>query len=108
MKNVAFLPEELCHLCGTCIAVCPQDDLYFENEKIESLGKCITCGNCYKVCPGIAFKFPGKRKQANFDKALGNYHRIYVGQNKRIKDGYKFASGGVVSGLLEYVAKRLC
>lgn len=48
----------LCHRCGTCIGICPNNALNFNMEGfpcIENLAVCTDCKKCVKVCPGNSF-----------------------------------------------------
>lgn len=47
-----IIDKDLCDLCGTCVAVCPEDcieltETYLQIDNVH----CTTCGLCTKVCP---------------------------------------------------------
>lgn len=62
----------LCTRCGTCVGICPTDNLDFfdrlgqclPKEKYKIPGakiastKCLDCGLCYKFCNGKGVSFP--------------------------------------------------
>lgn len=103
MGNYLDLKEKvwdtgLCTGCGGCVAVCPADALYFDNDSGEfnplSTGYCkevsdgVSCGACYAVCPRL------------------DYNGTEAGERLRVlaaKAGFtveKRQSGGAVSALL--------
>ncbi len=60
----AFVVEERCKECETCILVCPKKCIEI-SKKLNSKGyhpividqeKCIGCGLCVTVCPDIAIE----------------------------------------------------
>ncbi|MGQ9664852.1 MAG: hydrogenase iron-sulfur subunit [bacterium] len=54
-QPVAYVNDDNCSLCRTCISVCPYNAIYIENEKIrvrEDL--CMGCGVCTSACPAAA------------------------------------------------------
>lgn len=53
LKRKAFVDEDLCVACGTCIKVCPLKIITINTgivAEIETL-KCVGCGKCAKACP---------------------------------------------------------
>ncbi|MBD3321498.1 MAG: 4Fe-4S dicluster domain-containing protein [Chitinivibrionales bacterium] len=42
---------QLCDLCGTCIAVCPEDALVMTPVLQCDRKKCTRCGRCVGICP---------------------------------------------------------
>jgi len=95
----------LCHSCGACSGVCPDDAIRFE-ETVSGLlfprvnpDKCSECGRCLAVCPGESFgdDLSGMLPE---DPFTGNSLRSFVGKSA---DKHVYAnsqSGGVASGLL--------
>ncbi len=46
------IDQELCGLCGTCVAVCPVDAIRVtEFRVILDQEVCIQCGKCETICP---------------------------------------------------------
>ena len=50
-----LIRQDLCDLCGDCVAVCPVDAVSLE-EFYALIDKevCTECGNCLIVCPAKA------------------------------------------------------
>ncbi len=54
-QPVAYVNDDYCSLCRTCISACPYNAIFIENEKIkirEDL--CMGCGVCASACPAAA------------------------------------------------------
>ena len=57
--NTAYLTEELCSGCRTCVGLCPYNALEFDEEKkVVSLNEplCKGCGVCVAACPSGALQ----------------------------------------------------
>ena len=99
--------EGICSGCGACVAVCPTDALFFNDEPgithPNHSGYCkqendkVPCGACYDVCP-----------RAHNDKKdlLGNYLSIKAARSKtEIK--YRQSGGAVTAILLNALSSGL-
>lgn len=55
-KRMMLLPN-ICIKCKKCMAMCPNDAIYLENDimKIDD-SKCLLCGYCSTVCPEFAIR----------------------------------------------------
>jgi len=55
-KKMILLPN-ICIKCRKCMAMCPNDAIYVENDtmKIDE-SKCLLCGYCSTVCPEFAIR----------------------------------------------------
>ncbi|MDZ7797119.1 MAG: 4Fe-4S binding protein [Candidatus Marinimicrobia bacterium] len=52
-----IIQNERCDLCGTCIAVCPEDALTLhEHGLIIDREKCTECLLCVNICPVAALE----------------------------------------------------
>uniref|UniRef100_A0A7C4XKF7 Hydrogenase iron-sulfur subunit n=1 Tax=candidate division WOR-3 bacterium TaxID=2052148 RepID=A0A7C4XKF7_UNCW3 len=52
---IAYVNEDYCSVCKTCVSACPYNAIVIENEKIkirEDL--CMGCGVCASACPAAA------------------------------------------------------
>jgi len=45
-----------CKHCFTCVAICPVDNLFFDEDELTSRQKCIQCQLCMKYCPDFALE----------------------------------------------------
>jgi len=44
--------KDKCIGCGTCMAVCPENAIFFEDGRAKiDPEKCVKCGTCKDVCP---------------------------------------------------------
>jgi ferredoxin len=51
--------DRLCYHCGACIAVCPTNALFMDNETMEVVFDnklCSGCGLCMPICPSRAMQ----------------------------------------------------
>jgi ferredoxin len=55
-----------CDLCGTCIAVCPENALEIETALAVDPSACTGCNRCVTVCPfGALSRGDGAEKNKN-------------------------------------------
>jgi adenylylsulfate reductase subunit B len=50
----AIIDQDLCHCCGTCYDICPQDIFGFREDEIPTVDypdECWYCGACVLDCP---------------------------------------------------------
>jgi len=50
---VAWVDEDLCHSCGTCVEICPYGAIELDDERIARVNEvlCKGCGTCSATCP---------------------------------------------------------
>ncbi|MGL4773595.1 MAG: 4Fe-4S binding protein, partial [Clostridium sp.] len=60
-SNKVRINENNCISCGKCVKVCPMNNLYLSNGKIESKHKCTLCYRCFSECPKEAITILGKK-----------------------------------------------
>ncbi len=54
-QPVAYVNEDYCSVCKTCISTCPYNAIAIENEKIKiHPDLCMGCGICASACPAAA------------------------------------------------------
>lgn len=88
-----------CCACGACIAVCPQNAIYFEADEFGNrypkvdVDKCIQCGLCNKTCP--------LENDVDFKPNLETYAAVY--KEDAILNS---ASGGAFYGLAKSFLER--
>ena len=49
-----IIDQDLCHCCGTCYDICPQDIFGFREDEIPTVdypNECWYCGACVLDCP---------------------------------------------------------
>jgi ferredoxin len=54
----AFVDEDYCVACGSCVKVCPKSAINVFNGIMArvDMSKCIGCGKCAKECPASVIK----------------------------------------------------
>ena len=109
--NRDVIDAGLCTRCGSCVGVCPEKALAFDDLlgdcKPVQIADCSSCGICYEACSGENVHFPALNDQV-FGKQpenmlLGNYESLYVGFSTEGDFRSRGASGGVISGMLCYL-----
>lgn len=102
----------LCTRCGTCVAVCREQVISFDDPLGACLpkrnGSCESCdGICYEVCPGQQVSWPELNHYVFGDNPpsylLGNYQRAYVGFATERLVRENAASGGVITAISLYL-----
>lgn len=54
-QPIAYVNDDYCSLCRTCISVCPFNAIFIEQEKIKIRADlCMACGICASACPSAA------------------------------------------------------
>lgn len=98
--------QDVCSLCGTCIAFCPR--IGQENHKPKLLEYDPLCGLCYAYCPRSFFDMPkmeakvfGRTRTA--DETLGIIKKASAAKASSIKGIIQ--DGGVVTALLVHALK---
>nr|WP_048060563.1 Coenzyme F420 hydrogenase/dehydrogenase, beta subunit C-terminal domain [Methanothermus fervidus] len=91
-----IVDTELCAKCGTCVVVCPNDLLDFENHP-KLIEECLRKGNgmCYDICPRVSSGGYQIKIRESFKK------EFFYG-----KGDVKGQDGGVVSTFLKYLLKK--
>ena len=109
--KAAVIDPGLCNRCGSCVGVCPEKALRFDdllgNCLPEQVADCTSCGLCYQACSGQEVNFPALNQQV-FGKEpenllLGNYENLYVGHAEDANIRSRGASGGIISAVLHYL-----
>ncbi len=97
--------DGLCHSCGACAGVCPDDAIGFEETVTGFLfpvvdpRKCSACGSCLSVCPGESFgdTLTGMLPE---DPFTGMSLRSFVGKSTDEHIYANSQSGGIATELL--------
>ncbi len=124
-QNFAHLKAEvidagLCTRCGSCVGVCPEGAVQFDDPLGEVLptlvGECCERGYCYAGCPGKFVSWPILTEQvsgAPLGQALaatnfliGQHQAAYVGFSTDAQLRNNGASGGVVSAISTYLLEQ--
>lgn len=54
-----YFQSENCTSCGTCVSLCPRDNISLADGKLQWLGNCEGCRACLKWCPEHAIGYKG-------------------------------------------------
>lgn len=55
-----------CNGCGTCVHVCPIDNIHLDRKRPVFGGKCLSCLACTQNCPQNAIRMDGEKSIARF------------------------------------------
>jgi 2-oxoglutarate ferredoxin oxidoreductase subunit delta len=68
-----IINREWCKGCGICIAFCPREALYMDdNDKaVNDVEKCVACGICETFCPDFAIALVKRRLDTNAGDETG-------------------------------------
>jgi len=99
----------LCTRCGTCMGVCPVDNIYIPDPLGQCLpvarDKCTSCGLCLNSCPGASVEFVPLEENYIGEvpietEFLGRVRSVYLAHavDEDVRNGG--ASGGVVTAIL--------
>ena len=124
-QNFARLKAEvidagLCTRCGSCVGVCPEGAIQFDDPLGEVLpelvGECCERGTCYAGCPGKFVSWPKLTEQvfgsphgqalAPTNFLIGQRLAAYVGFSTDEQLRGNGASGGVVSAISTYLLEQ--
>jgi coenzyme F420 hydrogenase subunit beta len=105
-QDISQVVEDLlCHSCGACRGVCPEDAIRF-GETVQGLlfpsidpERCSDCGLCLAVCPGGSLG-GGLMEMLPEDPFTGTGISSFVGKSTDEKVYSNSQSGGVASELL--------
>lgn len=114
-NNVAITTKALlCHGCGICTAVCPQNAISITYDKkrmnyiaiVEQI-KCHNCGICMDVCPGGEVQFGLLAKHfldiKNHSFLGGYFLNNYLGWATDKDIRWRAASGGIATAIAKHL-----
>ena len=104
----------LCHGCGICEAVCPQDAIEMVYDRrhrnyvpIVNHKRCKECGLCLDICPGKEVNFAEISKRflggVKYDILSGHYIRNYFAWAADDDIRWRAASGGIATALAKFL-----
>lgn len=117
-KNIRQIVElNLCTICGTCEALCPNNAIKMRIDKVKGIyfpkvdeNTCNNCGICCKICPGYEIDFEllnneiyGKVPE---NLLVGNYINSYIGYSNDQKVRYNSSSGGLITQTLIFAIEK--
>lgn len=63
-----WIDREKCTGCGLCVEECRVNTIHLENDKAEiNMDHCIRCGRCHAICPEEAVRHDGEKIPAEVD-----------------------------------------
>ena len=87
LKNVDkdYWADEKCIACGTCVKVCPRDNIKLDNKKVIWQHNCESCYACLLWCPQQAIQLDeqtlGKERKPNPEVSLEEMMAAGSGEN---------------------------
>ncbi len=64
-KKIKIDPKK-CVGCGTCVPLCPMQNIAFNNKTVQFLDRCTMCYRCFSNCPQKAITVLGKKVYAQY------------------------------------------
>ncbi len=113
--NISYVVKEgLCHQCGTCYSICPQNCITIKRDEMHNYVPvideqlCSKCKLCLKVCPGIEVNFDSLissdlREQSKYHPKIGQYQKSFLGYSTDEKIRDRASSGGIVPAIMVYL-----
>jgi coenzyme F420 hydrogenase subunit beta len=113
-KNINFVVHNtLCHGCGTCEAVCPEDAVTMRYSKDQGIylpsveeSKCNYCSLCVEACSGFELDLtdrPWTDDDIELHPLVGPHVDIYRAYSNNAERRERAASGGVVTEIVDYL-----
>ena len=109
-----IIHDGLCHRCGSCAGICPENVIEPDGEYYPSWEErekdCSECGLCVRVCPGISFSFPEHARRI-FGKEItvaderGVFLKAFLGYATDRAVRESATSGGIGTGLPQYLVE---
>lgn len=109
-KNISYVVKKgLCHQCGTCYSICPNDCITIKRDAINNYVPviddqfCNKCKLCLKVCPGLEVDFGSlinKYEEGSWHAKIGHYQKTFLGYSLNEDIRYRSSSGGLVPAIL--------
>ncbi len=104
--NIQHIAENaICCGCGSCVAICPQKSITIKRNEAGFLtptinDTCVNCKKCLEVCPSHP---ENTFKNLPKNILIGDYQCAYIGYSSSEETRKVGQSGGVVSGLVQYL-----
>ncbi len=61
-----FFIDDGCNHCGTCVKVCPVDNVSLQGEKPEFKDHCVNCLACTHACPKNVIRLSSEKSKVRF------------------------------------------
>ncbi|MEG2484794.1 MAG: EFR1 family ferrodoxin [Clostridia bacterium] len=59
-NKIFSIDDDKCSCCGTCLKICPVNNISYKKSKYVIGDKCVNCMRCYNFCPKKAVTCMGK------------------------------------------------
>lgn len=113
-KNIDFVVRNtLCHGCGTCESVCPEDAVTMRYSQGQGIylpsvedSSCNDCGLCVEACPGFELDLTDRPWSDNGTEShplVGPHVNLYRAYSNNAERRERAASGGMVTEIVDHL-----
>ena len=115
--NISHVVDNnLCHGCGACYAVCPNNCITIQlgnqgiYKPVVNDKNCVDCGICLDVCSGYSINYDQMISKLYgampVNRYTGVHDKLYIGASTDEEIFHKGSSGGMITAILLYLLEK--